>query len=52
VDESAQQLEVAKESIKNDPNVQQLMEMFDATVEADSIRPTDRKDRPAQQGKA
>jgi DNA polymerase-3 subunit gamma/tau len=52
VDESAQQLEVAKESIKNDPNVQQLMEMFDATVEADSIRPIDRMDRPAQQGKA
>ena len=38
-DASAQKMQAAKESIKNDPNVHQLMEMFDATVEADSVKP-------------
>jgi DNA polymerase-3 subunit gamma/tau len=45
-DVSSQQLEAAKDSIKNDPHVHKLMEMFDATVEADSIKPVN------QQGKA
>ena len=45
-DASAQKMHAAEESIKNDPNVHQLMEMFDASVETDSIRPVD------QQGKA
>ena len=45
-DASSQQMEAAKDSIKNDPHVHKLMEMFDATVEADSIKPVN------QQGKA
>ena len=45
-DASARKLRAAQESIKNDPNVHQLMEMFDATVEADSVKPIN------QQGKA
>ncbi|MGI9291573.1 MAG: DNA polymerase III subunit gamma/tau [Gammaproteobacteria bacterium] len=45
-DASAQKMQDAKESIKNDPNVHKLMEMFDATVEADSVKPVN------QQGEA
>jgi DNA polymerase-3 subunit gamma/tau len=46
VDASTQQMQAAKDSIKNDPNVHQLMEMFDATVEADSIRPVNQQGEP------
>jgi len=38
-DESAQQMQAAQESIHNDPNVKQLVDMFGAKVETDSIRP-------------
>jgi DNA polymerase-3 subunit gamma/tau len=39
VDSSAQRMQAAQDSINNDPNVQQLVDMFGATVEPDSIRP-------------
>lgn len=40
-DESAQQMQAAQDSIHNDPNVKQLVDMFGAKVETDSIRPVD-----------
>jgi DNA polymerase-3 subunit gamma/tau len=41
VDESAQQLRAAKESIASDPALKELVDLFDAEIEADSIRPLD-----------
>jgi DNA polymerase-3 subunit gamma/tau len=38
-DQSAQKMQAAHDSIHNDPNVQQLVDIFDATVEQDSIKP-------------
>ena len=38
-DRSTQRMEAAQESINNDPNVKQLVDMFGAQVEPDSIRP-------------
>ena len=38
-DESAAKLESAKDSIQNDPNVQELIEMFGATIDDESVQP-------------
>jgi DNA polymerase-3 subunit gamma/tau len=38
-DQSAQKMQAAHDSIHNDPNVQQLVDIFDATVEQESIKP-------------
>jgi DNA polymerase-3 subunit gamma/tau len=38
-DLNAQRMQAAQESINNDPNVQQLVDTFGASVEPDSIRP-------------
>ncbi len=42
-DASAQQIQAAQESIHNDPNVKQLVDMFGAKVETDSIRPVNKQ---------
>ena len=41
LDKSAQQLQAAKDSIANDPQLQELVDLFGAEVEPDSIRPLD-----------
>ena len=38
-DESALKIQAAQNSIENDPNVRDLVDMFGAEVEQDSIRP-------------
>ncbi len=41
VDESAQKKQAAKDSIASDPQLKELVDLFGAEVEADSIRPVD-----------
>jgi len=43
-DASARQMQAAKDSIQNDPNVRELVDMFDAQVEEESIRPAGKAD--------
>jgi len=40
-DERARRLAEAREALENDPGLQALTETFDATLEEDSIRPTE-----------
>ena len=42
--QSHQKVESARSSIDNDPNVQQLMQMFDAEVDPESIKPVGGRD--------
>jgi len=44
-DESASQMQAAQNSIENDPNVRDLMDMFGAEVEQESIRPVQERKR-------
>ena len=43
-DASSRQMQAAKDSIENDPNVRKLVDMFDAQVEEESIRPAGKAD--------
>jgi DNA polymerase-3 subunit gamma/tau len=45
-DESAKKMQAAHDSIEQDPNVQQLVDMFGATVEKESIKPVNGKTSP------
>jgi DNA polymerase-3 subunit gamma/tau len=45
-DESAKKMQAAHDSIEQDPNVQQLVDMFGATVEKESIKPVNGKANP------
>jgi hypothetical protein len=38
-DQSARRIEAARQAIENDPNVQELVDVFGAKVQQDSIRP-------------
>jgi DNA polymerase-3 subunit gamma/tau len=44
-DETAQKLQAAQNSIENDPNVRDLVDMFGAEVEQESIRPVQQRKR-------
>jgi DNA polymerase-3 subunit gamma/tau len=44
-DDSRLKMDAAHDSIHNDPNVQAAVDMFNATVEEDSIRPVNGQDR-------
>ena len=48
-DDSSQRLQKAHDAIHNDPNVQQLVDIFGATVEPDSIQPLNDGPDPGQQ---
>jgi DNA polymerase-3 subunit gamma/tau len=45
-DESAKKMQAAHDSIEQDPNVQQLVDMFGAKVEKESIKPVNGKTGP------
>jgi DNA polymerase-3 subunit gamma/tau len=45
-DESAKKMQAAHDSIEQDPNIQQLVDIFGATVEKESIKPVNGKANP------
>ena len=40
-DKSVKQLQAARKSIESDPQLKELVDLFGAEIEADSIRPLD-----------